>query len=205
MHLDVKICGMTNRDDAMAALEAGADYVGFIVYEKSLRGIRASALRRLLEKHGEITGAVGVFVNMPAAEVASIAADCGLAAVQIHGDEAPAGFEGGAVPVWRAVRQRDGQWAPVPDAWPAERYVVDATVPGQYGGTGIKADWDAAAKLAETQRIMLSGGLTPAEVAEAVRRVRPLGVDVASGVEREPGKKDRRAVADFIRAAKSAR
>ncbi|MCE9613020.1 MAG: phosphoribosylanthranilate isomerase [Lentisphaerae bacterium] len=204
MPIDIKICGLTTRDDARAALEAGADYVGFVVYPKSPRHVSPTALRHLLEREGGITRAVGVFVNMTARDVATVADDCGLVAVQVHGDEDAAGFAGLARPVWRAVHLRSGTWQPAPEQWPAARYVVDATVPGQYGGTGVQADWDEAARLARARTIMLSGGLTPENVAGAIRRVRPTGVDVSSGVELSPGRKDHAKVAAFIQAARAA-
>lgn len=195
---------MTNRDDARAALDAGADYLGFVLYAKSPRYVSPGDLRRLLERDGGLTRAVGVFVNMPAREVAVVADDCGLVAVQVHGDEAAAGFTELARPVWRALRLEAGVWHPPPARWPAVRYVVDAAVAGQYGGTGTLADWDAAATLAETQAIMLSGGLTPTNVADGIRRVRPVGVDVSSGVEASPGRKDHRKIRDFVQAAREA-
>jgi phosphoribosylanthranilate isomerase len=127
-----------------------------------------------------------------------------LYAVQIHGDETAGEFRGAGLTVWRAVRLGGGTYRPDPASWPAERYVVDAAVPGQYGGTGRPADWQAASALARRFPVMLAGGLTPRNVADAVRAVRPVGVDVASGVEIEPGRKDRRKVAAFIGAARQA-
>jgi phosphoribosylanthranilate isomerase len=201
---DVKICGLTNRDDALAALDLGADYLGFVVCERSPRHVGPTALRRLLEKESALHHAVGVFVNRPRAEVEQLVADCGLVAAQLHGDEEVEAFAGSAAPLWRAVKFADGLWLPDPDAWTVERLVVDAAVPGAYGGTGTVADWDAAAELAGRRAVMLSGGLTPRNVATAVRQVRPRGVDVSSGVEASPGRKDRAAVAAFIRAARAA-
>jgi len=202
--VEIKICGLTNRDDAAAALGAGADYLGFVLYAESPRGIRATQLRRILDKAGEIRNAVGVFVNRPRAEVLKIAEDCGLCAVQIHGDEAAEEFKDMPLPVWRALRLKGGECIPEPSAWPAERYVADASAPGLYGGTGLKTDWTAAAALARSRKVMLAGGLTPENVADAVRTVRPAGVDVAGGVEQLPGRKDRRKIEAFIRAARSA-
>lgn len=202
--VDVKICGLTNRDDAQHALDLGADYLGFVVYAKSPRGIDATALRRIVDNLKGPFRAVGVFVNASPAAVKRLARDCGLHAVQLHGDEPVAAFQDIPVPVWRAVRMEHGRPAPAPDDWPAARYVVDAHVPGRYGGTGVQADWRAAAALAAQRPVMLAGGLTPGNVAAAIAAVRPLGVDTASGVEREPGKKDPDKVAAFIRRARSA-
>lgn len=202
MTVEIKICGMTNAEDARAALELGADYVGFVLYAGSKRHVTPTALRRLVEATPALTGVVGVFVNMPRREVEQVAKDCGLKAVQLHGDEAVAEFASMPVPVWRAVKRVGATWVPAPAHWPAPRYLVDAAVPGQYGGTGQVADWPAAAEMARAHPVMLAGGLTPENVAEAVRVVQPLGVDVVSGVEREPGRKDHARMAAFIRAAR---
>lgn len=203
--LHVKICGLTNGEDARAAIEAGADFLGFVLYAKSPRGITPIALRAIMAGFGNVTPkAIGVFVNETREVVVRIAQECGLHAVQIHGDEQATDFTALPVPVWRALSVRDGVVTPSPAAWSADRYVVDAAAPGQYGGTGLMADWTAAAALARRDRVMLAGGLTPENVAEAVRQVRPLGVDVSSGVEQSPGRKDLRKVAAFIAAARQA-
>lgn len=201
--IEVKICGLTNVDDVRAAVDCGADYLGFVLYGKSPRGVSAAGLAGILEQEPLTGKAVGVFVNESRAEVERIATDCGLCAVQIHGDEEPTDFIDMPVPVWRAVRLSDGP-GPALGIWQAERYVVDAATPGLYGGSGIQADWDAAAKLAQRCPMMLAGGLTPDNVVDAVRIVNPLGVDVASGVESEPGKKDHKKLEAFIRNARSA-
>ena len=203
MKLDVKICGLTNRDDVRQALDDGADYVGFVLYDDSPRGIKASAMLKILDGVLRPCRAVGVFVNEPRAVVEQVASDAGLFAVQVHGDEAPEDFVGLSVPVWRAVRLTADGAGPAVAAWAAERFVVDAAVPGRYGGTGRTADWSAAASFARECTTMLAGGLTPGNVAEAIRAVRPHGVDTASGVEERPGKKDARAVREFIRAVRA--
>lgn len=202
--VEVKICGLTNRDDAVAALDLGADYLGFILYSGSPRGITAADLMRVLERVQGARKAIGVFVNELRANVEKIAGECGLYAVQLHGDEEPGEFADMPVPIWRAVRLRDGVYKPVPEAWQAARYVIDAAVPGLYGGTGVSADWDVASEFAGRHPVMLAGGLTPGNVADAVRIVKPLGVDVAGGVEAEPGKKDHVKLKQFIEAARQA-
>ncbi|OVE73824.1 hypothetical protein BVX94_02590, partial [bacterium B17] len=179
-----------------------ADYIGFVLYPSSPRGIGPLAMARVLDRLEFPYKVVPVFVNTPRSEVEKIAADCDLHAVQIHGDEEAAEFEDMPVSVWRAVKMVDGECAPDITAWKAERYVVDAAVSGQYGGTGEKADWVAARELATKVPVMLAGGLVPENIAEAVKAVEPLGVDVASGVEYAPGLKDHKKIEDFIKGAR---
>lgn len=195
---EIKICGLTNDADAAAALKLGADYLGFVLYAGSPRGISAGKLALILDKLDSNARAIGVFVNRPRNEVEKIAVDCGLYAVQIHGDEDPRDFADMPLFLWRAVRLDHGKCTPRPESWPVQRYVIDATVPGQYGGTGVPADWAEASKLARRHPVMLAGGLTPANVADAVRIVKPVGVDVASGVEAAPGRKDHTKLAAFV-------
>jgi len=196
---------LTNLDDASAALDAGADYLGFVLYEGSPRGVSVKALMRILDRLDRPVRAVGVFVNEARGEVERIVSEAGLHAAQLHGDEAPVDFSDLAVPVWRAIRLSGQECEPWPEQWPAERYVVDASVPGMYGGTGVTADWQAAARLAAERPVMLAGGLTPRNVASAVQTVRPRGVDVAGGVEKRPGRKDPNKLRDFIVNAKESR
>lgn len=199
----VKICGLTNVADALAALDAGADCLGFVMYPPSPRGLNEDQLFDITAALPTETRRVGVFVNETPETVARVAARCGLYAVQIHGDESPAGFAALPCTVWRAVRWKGSGWVPAPEQWPAERYVVDAASP-QYGGSGALADWTAAQAMARRYRVMLAGGLGPDNVADAVRRVRPLGVDVSSGVEQVPGRKDTVKMQDFVRRARQA-
>lgn len=214
--IQIKICGLTNFSDAKAALEAGADFLGFVLYAGSSRCISATALRRIAERFQGNPKAIGVFVNEQRDTVLQIASDCNLYAVQLHGDEAHDDFKSLEIPVWRSLRiqpacshppeaQRTGRESlisPMPEKWPAARYVVDAAVPGRYGGSGMIADWPAAADLAKRVPVMLAGGLTPDNVREAILIVQPLGVDIASGVEKAPGKKDYGKLKAFIKAVR---
>lgn len=205
MNLEIKICGLTNAGDVRAALEAGADYLGFVLYARSPRAVTPAVLEEILATTGAAPRSVGVFVNTPADEVLDTVMRCGLAVAQIHGDEAASDFHGMPVPVWRAVSAANGAWTPPPATWPqANRYVVDAAVPGQYGGTGSTADWPLAAALAREVPVMLAGGLNPENIGNAVLRIRPLGVDVSSGVELRPGVKSHPALRAFITAARHA-
>lgn len=201
--LTIKICGLTNLDDARWAIEAGADYLGFVLYPKSPRYLPIKELSRITDELPETIRKVGVFVNEAPILVKEVVSVCGLAAVQLHGDEDPEDFEDVGAPLWRAIRLQAGKWTPEPRNWAAERYVMDAFSPA-YGGTGMTLDWATAGAFAARHRAMLAGGLTEENVREAIRRVKPLGVDVSSGVELAPGRKDRRKVAAFISAARAA-
>lgn len=200
----VKICGLTNSEDALAAHELGADYLGFVLYARSPRGITPEVLAGICRQLPRACRVVAVFVNESRSVVERTVGECGLAAVQLHGDEQERDWHGLACPVWRAVREHERVWDPDPAGWAcAERLVVDAAPPGMYGGAGMVADWDSAAVLARERPVLLAGGLTPANVAAAVRAVSPYGVDVSSGVEAKPGRKDLGKVRDFIRGARS--
>lgn len=201
---EIKICGLTNLPDARMALDAGADYLGFVLYERSPRRIAPAALRRLLDRLPARARAVAVVVNAHRELVEALAHDCHLYAVQLHGDERQADWIDLPVPVWRAIRLRRGSPNPIPEHWIAARYVMDAAAPGKYGGSGRKTDWARAAKLARQIPLILAGGLTPDNVAEAIHTVQPLGVDTASGVEKSPGRKDPRKLAAFVKAVAAA-
>jgi len=202
--IEVKICGIASLDDALIALDAGADYLGFVLYPKAPRGITADRLEASAAGLPEGARTVGVFVNESRQRVIDVARACRLHAAQLHGDERETDFHDMPLPIWRAVRLRGDACVPSPDGWPAVRYVIDAAVPGMYGGTGVEADWDRAGVVAVERPVMLAGGLTPDNVGDAIRKVRPLGVDTASGVETEPGRKDARKVYEFVAAAKNA-
>lgn len=202
MKLTVKICGLTTLSDARAALEAGADDLGFVFYAGSPRAVSPAAVAGILRALAVPVNAVGVFVNASPAEILGTVRICGLSVVQLHGDEPAAAGAGMPVPVWRAVSCDAGHWNPSPEAWPAARYVVDAAAGGRYGGTGSRSDWVQAAALARGFPVLLAGGLRPDNVKEAIRQVRPLGVDVSSGVESSPGIKSQSALRAFIHAVR---
>ena len=199
----IKICGLTSLADARWAFEAGADYLGFVLYSKSPRAVTARLVAAIADGLPRDARLVGVFVNEAPILVKEIAEACGLAAVQLHGDEDSGDVAGLTVPVWRAIRWKAGIWSPAPAAWKPERFLMDAHS-RSYGGTGAKTDWEAAAAFAAGHRAMLAGGLDAVDVGEGIRRVKPLGVDVSSGVEQAPGKKNYKKVAAFIKAARDA-
>jgi phosphoribosylanthranilate isomerase len=201
----IKICGIKTVEDALAAMEAGADLIGFNFYPKSPRYVdvgRCRDIMAVMRKYGHILY-VGVFVNAPAAEVRATMDTCGLNLAQLHGDETPEmvqSFHGRAFKAFRGIPQSTIGFA----REEAPALLVDASVRGAYGGTGVTADWSGAAELARHYPILLAGGLTPENAAAAVRRVRPWGVDVASGVESTPGVKDLDKVRAFVRVVRSA-
>jgi phosphoribosylanthranilate isomerase len=228
---NVKICGITNLEDATVAVEAGADLLGFIFYEPSPRYVRPEAVGEIVvgvrsfisdkpagsqfkTEHLKLKTPtfVGVFVNAAIETVARILDECQLDAAQLHGDESPEfvkQFHGRA---YKALRPQSLEEAETliktyqPTSQPANKlpdFLIDAYHPTLYGGTGHVTDWTMAASLAGHYRIMLAGSLTPDNVAEAIEAVKPWGVDVSSGVEREKGKKDHGKVREFIRRAQS--
>lgn len=200
----VKICGLTRLDDALAAIRHGVDALGFILWPRSKRFIAPDALRVLLSELPPLVTTVGVFVDEPAAGIVDLWRRTGLSAVQLSGDEQPQDYRGLPMPVIKAFRQ-----PPAPDVldrWPAAAFLADgAGAPGtatQYGGSGHSAQDDVIAALAPTGRLILAGGLTPDTVADRIAAHRPYAVDVASGVERDPGIKDHARIAAFLKAAK---
>ncbi|MBA4387148.1 MAG: N-(5'-phosphoribosyl)anthranilate isomerase [Verrucomicrobia bacterium] len=204
MRVEIKICGCTNADDVNAAIDNGADYIGFVIYPGSPRCISPVMVTKILGKVGRKVKAVGVFVNERREFVERITGDCGLFAVQLHGNENPDDFAGMQVPVWRAVWMKGAEYEPLPSKWHVERYVLDATVPGKYGGTGNTADWSKIGDFVKACPVMLAGGLSPSNVESAIRLLRPLGVDVVSGIEAVPGRKDHAKMKSFFDAVKKA-
>jgi phosphoribosylanthranilate isomerase len=203
----VKICGITNSADAMAAVDAGANLLGFNFYEKSPRHITPEEAAKIRPQLPKRVKAVGIFVNAPPAEVISLRKSLKLDAIQLHGDESPDFVAGiaSAAPVIKAFRVEPEFPLATLDQYPgAFAFLFDAAHTGQYGGTGRATDWDAARRAALTHRIILAGGLKVENVAAAVRIVRPYGIDVASGVETSPGKKNHDRLREFIREVRRA-
>lgn len=200
---NIKICGIKTLTDALAAMDAGADLIGFNFYPKSPRYIdvgRCRDIMSVMRKFEHITY-VGVFVNAPVAEIYATLETCGLSLAQLHGDETSEilnKLNGKAFKAFRGVPQSVDGFA----RHDAPALLVDASVKDAYGGTGVTADWNGAAELAKKYPLLLAGGLTPENVAEAVRQVSPWGVDVASGVESVPGVKDAGKIEAFVQAVK---
>lgn len=206
MAIKVKICGITNAEDAAVAVEAGADAVGFVFHKKSPRYAEPATVRELVKVLPPFVLPVGVFVNEDAKVVRDLMDHCGLALAQLHGDESAAYCETLGRPMLKAIRLKDRQsflaLAEFQGRAGVRGFLVDAFSPDAFGGTGLKADWSLAAEAASAAPILLAGGLTPDNVAQAIEQVRPYGVDVSSGVEAQPGKKDYEKVRAFVRAAK---
>ena len=223
----VKICGITNFEDAQSALQAGADYLGFNLYPQSHRYVTPEIIKQMildigywgLDRDAPIPNTqypisnprfVGIFVNATVESIGDILAFTGLDYAQLHGDESAEFLQRLAGKAFKAVRPVDAEGADAAAARFAPlglddgpQLLIDAYDPAAYGGTGKRADWQVAAELAQRYpRLMLAGGLTPSNVAQAIRAVRPWAVDVSSGVETAPGRKDHDALRAFIRAAK---
>jgi phosphoribosylanthranilate isomerase len=204
----VKICGITNAQDAFIALEAGADLLGLNFFPPSPRFVtpqEAGQIVRQIRGPHPTACLVGVFVDEDPASVQQIMARCDLDYAQLHGEEPPewtTALLDRGLKVIKAFRVRDGTSLAGIERHQATAYLLDTYVPGQAGGTGQTFDWQLATQASARGPVILAGGLTPANVAEAIRTARPWGVDVASGVEAEPGRKDPTMVRQFIAAAK---
>jgi phosphoribosylanthranilate isomerase len=188
---EIKICGITNRKDALAAAACGADAVGFIFHAPSPRYVTPETAREIALALPAGIAKVGVFVNGEADEVRRTAYHCRLDFIQLHGDESPDFCE--LFPpekVIKAVFLQTPEDLPALKAYEVRAFLVDARGAGLYGGTGKCADWGLAAQLAKTHPLILAGGLDAANVVEAVRAVGPAAVDINSGCERLPGIKD---------------
>jgi phosphoribosylanthranilate isomerase len=201
----VKICGITNLEDARHAVSSGADALGFVFYLESPRCVTPDRVRQIIAELPPLVTCVGLFVNERPSRISEIAGYCGLNAIQLHGDETP---EQCSFPPYRVIKalrvSRLAQTEPLP-VYPVSALLLDALVPGQFGGTGQLCDWELAARMAAMHPLILAGGLTPGNVTAAVRAVRPYAVDVSSGVEAGPGRKDPRKVTEFIHLAKEVR
>ncbi len=198
----VKICGITSLEDAQHAVDCGADALGLVFYEKSPRCVTPARARQIVAGLPPFVTTVGLFVNEQPATITRVADECGLDVIQLHGDEAPGACRLPPRRVIKALRVRDAASLCGAEAYPVSALLLDAWVAGAYGGTGETFNWQLAAAAATRGRVILAGGLTPENVAAAILAVRPYGVDVSSGVEAAPGRKDPQKVAAFIRNAK---
>lgn len=206
MSLRIKICGITNANDALSAADAGADALGFICYRKSPRYVRPSQAVSIIRELPPFVSKVGVFVNATEEEVRSAILECGFDVIQFHGEETPEfclSFR--PLKIIKAFRMGDAASLKALGNFSTDAWLLDSFVPGQRGGTGAAFNWDLAIQAKGMGRpVILAGGLQVDNVAQAVRQVRPYGLDVSSGVESAPGKKDRVRMTDFVAAARDA-
>ena len=192
MTIRIKICGITNVNDARLAVDLGADALGFIFYRQSKRCISPALAAEICAALPPFVSKVGVFVNESAAVIQQVLTDCRLDAVQLHGEELPEFCRRLPVKVIKAIRVLDAGSLRAAAEYDVDALLLDTYTAEQRGGTGQTFDWTLArqAKTVLRPPIILSGGLTPENVADAIRQVEPFAVDVASGVESEPGRKD---------------
>ena len=203
----VKVCGVTRATDAEAAVEAGADAVGLMFYEPSRRWVSLERAREVAARLPVRVERVGVFVDADERTIRKAIEVCALSILQFHGSESPefcARFA--PLKVWKGFRVSDVSVLETMPGFATEAWLLDAAVPGQMGGSGQRFDWELAVRAKALGRpIVLAGGLTPENVGEAVKRVRPFAVDVSSGVESAPGVKDGAKMRAFVRTAKGIR
>jgi phosphoribosylanthranilate isomerase len=199
----VKICGITNLEDALTAVEAGADALGFVFYDKSPRCIAPDKAAGIVKALPPFITTVGLFVNTDSHFVNTTAERCLLDRVQLHGDESPEFCTRIVRPVVKVFRIRgEASLWPMKD-YHVSAYLLDAYSPNAYGGTGMTFNWEIAKTAKQFGPIILAGGLTPDNVQQAIEAVQPYAVDVSSGVEAAPGKKDAGKVSKFVQNAKS--
>ena len=203
MSTRIKICGITSIADGIAAAEAGADMIGLMFYERSPRNISIATATEISRSLSPFIVKVGVFVNPTEDAVLRAIGECGVTLLQFHGEETPEFCTQFGVMNMKAFRVRDAASLDALPNYPTDAYLLDAYSPDAHGGTGAKFNWDLAIEAKKHGKpIFLAGGLTAENVAEAVRKVEPFGVDVSSGVESAPGKKDHAKVRAFIQAVK---
>jgi phosphoribosylanthranilate isomerase len=189
----VKICGITNPQDALLACDLGADAIGLNFYPQSSRCISPADATRVIEVLPPFIATVGIFVNWTPEAVIALSQALHLSAAQLHGDESPSDAAAVAkkLQVIKAIRAEQGSKLTDFDRYKSvSTFLLDSAPKNQFGGTGTIADWNFAQSAAKSHRIILAGGLTPENVTEAIRTVRPYAVDVTTGVESSPGKKD---------------
>ncbi len=198
-HTRIKICGITRTEDALAAVEQGVDALGFVFYPPSLRYVSPEQAAVIIAALPPFVTTVGLFVDLPPAQMQQIVAQARLDCVQLHGDESAAACAAVQSPWLKAVRVRaDTDWNLVGSSFAAARaLLLDTYRPGVPGGTGVAFDWSLVPTTL-VQPVILAGGLHPGNVAQAVCQVRPYAVDVSGGVESAPGVKDAVKIADFV-------
>lgn len=198
MRVRVKICGITNRRDAELAAEAGADALGFIFVPDTPRYVDSDTARGIIKDLSPWITPVGVFADHPIEEVERLMHHCGFLTIQLHGLESPEYCRSLTGSVIKAFRVGGSQGLPDLQAYRVQAYLLDTFVEGRVGGTGKTFPPELATRAKAFGHVIVSGGLTPGNVAQVIRKVGPYGVDVSSGVEVEPGRKDPQKVRDFV-------
>ena len=201
----VKVCGMTSLKDALVAVELGADAVGFIFYKKSPRSVTMKTVREIVLELPPFVDTVGVFVDETAEQINKIADYCNLDIIQLHGDESPTFCKKIRRKVIKAFRIKDMQSVKKLSSFQVSGFLLDTFSDNLHGGTGKVFDWNLALPAKKFGPVIMAGGLTPNNVQQAVRQIRPYGVDVCSGVESEHGIKDHKKVRAFLNNAKAGR
>ena len=202
--MKVKICGITNGDDARLCVEAGADALGFIFVERTPRYVTPDTAARIIATLPPFVTAVGVFWDHAPGHVKAVAEQCGLGALQFHGDEAPEDLQEYRLPVIKTLKVAGADDLARMAGYRVAAFLLDSPSRWSEGEVRPPIPWEVAAEAARRHPVLLSAGLTPDNVAGAVRRVRPYGVDVNSGVEACPGRKDETHVRRFVAAARAA-
>ncbi|MCK4622465.1 MAG: phosphoribosylanthranilate isomerase [Desulfuromonadales bacterium] len=194
----VKICGITNLEDALQAVEAGADALGFVFYHRSPRFVTPREVQKIIAELPPFVTTVGLFVNEPLLRIRRTMAAARLDVVQLHGDESPEDCLIEPLRVIKALRIKNAASLEGAARYQVSALLLDAWSDEHYGGTGLSFDWQLVRRLTGKRPLILAGGLTPENVVDAVRQIKPYAVDVSSGVEAAPGKKDHQKVAEFI-------
>ena len=196
--IKVKICGITNKEDALYAAGCGANALGFIFYEKSPRYIEPDDAKTIIAALPPFVTTVGVFVNKDFNDIRDITLLTGVTVVQLHGDESPSYCNLVEGKLIKAIRVKNDRSIEGLKKYDVDAFLLDSFDKNSFGGSGLTFDWKLAEKAKQYGKIILAGGLTPDNVEEAVKKVVPYGVDVSSGVEKKPGIKDNNKVKEFI-------
>lgn len=204
MQLKIKICGITRAEDAEAAVEAGADAVGFMFFEGSSRYVTPETARTIISYLPPFVAKVGVFVNAARDTITRTIQETGIDTLQFHGEEPPEACRGFGLKTIKAFRVQGKDMLALMPRYDVDAWLLDSFVTGQRGGTGVTFNWELAVHACSLGTpVILAGGLNPDNIDRAVQQVQPFGVDVSSGVESAPGKKDAALIAAFIQRARN--
>ena len=195
----VKVCGITNLEDAWTAIEAGTDALGFVFVPNTPRYIEPDDANTIMRQIPPLVTTIGLFVNAGSTQIRDVAKNCRLDAIQLHGNESPELCHSLNLRIIKAFRIKESEPLNILSKFQVDAYLLDTYVKGILGGTGKTFDWNLACHAKKYGQIILAGGLNPSNVSTAINQVKPYAVDVSSGVEAEPGRKDPKKVRDFIR------